>query len=576
MIHLRIALVLCAPCALTASAAPVQSVTNLGLSAVPTNEHGRARGDRVVFHVREDGVDQNGDGDANDAIAHVLTTSTGAVVSTGIAVSTFVGLTSTLGDRLCVVPAREASYGPAGTDLNGDGDVNDEVAHVYDPVTGTVTNLRVPISSVDVPTAGDHLLLRVHEGGVGADLNGDGDQAEFVVHAWRVGQTTAVNRGLAVNRNVVGRRGALFTVDEYSQNVDLNGDGDALDPQIVHAYDRATDTITNLGISALYLAGDREGGDLFAFAAFEAAHGAGADWNGDGDSDDLVLHAWIAPSATVRNLGLPVRAHLADAAWVQVAGSRIFFGANEAYQGSGTDWNADGDAGDLVLHVHETRSATTTNAGLAVPLGEAQFGPERLPIDGATIVVVVSEAAQGGADRNGDGDALDLVPAIHDARTGATTNLGLASQSTLGFSLSRRLLVFEADERAQGGLDQNGDGHVTPVAAAYERATGTLHVLPGPTGYFRTSVLGDTVVHAAPESLALADLNGDGDQNDQVLRSWSLVTGALTDHALAVESQGFVAAARNGILFRVRESDEGLDLNGDGDVSDRLVHVFRP
>ena len=557
---LRPAFVLCPAITLLSApvgAVPVQGVSNLGLSAASTYDHGQAQRDHILFHVREDGQDQNGDGDGNDTIAYVLSTPTGLVRSTGVAVAVHFNLEPMLGDRLCVLPAREASYGPSGTDLNGDGDVNDEVAHVYDLASGAVTNLRVAFAAIDAPTAGDHVLIRVPEGAQGADLNGDGDLTDFIVHTWHVGQQAAVNRGLAIAYSVIGRRGALFMVPEFLQGVDLNGDGDTGD-SVVHAYDRAADSITNLGIPSLRLAPDRDGnGDVFAFAAFEAAQGAGADWNGDGDSNDLVLHAWIAPSATLRNLGFPVRAQFDDSAFVEIVGSRIFFGANEAYAGSGADWNGDGDANDLVLHVHEVRSATTRNAGLALAQNSAGF--DHPPIDGATIAFIVPEADQGGADRNGDGDAADFVPALYDARTGITTNLAIASRMTFAASMSRRLLAFQADESAQGAQDLNGDGRLTPVAAAYERATGTLRVLPVPVAYQGPFALRDTVAFLAPENLSVADLNGDGDQLDDVFHTWEWSTGAVTNHALAVE-EGFLGVARDGLVFRVRELVQAHEL----------------
>lgn len=552
--------------------AAAQTVTNLGLTSGQTYVHATGNGDRIVVLVREDGIDRNGDGDLNDTIVHIVQPSTGLVTSTGIAVTVYPGLAPMLGDRLCVAEAREAAYGPTGTDLNGDGDKVDQVTHVYDLVTGVTTNLGVAGTNMaDLPTAGDHVLLRVSEGAQGADLNGDGDLEDLVLHTWHVGQIAPQNRGLTVNRYAVTRRGAIFTVHEFTQGTDVNGDGDAGD-QVAFGYDRATDTITNLGLACLPIAADRDGGGLFAFAAFESGQGAGTDLNGDGDANDLVLHAWLAPSNTLRNLGYSVRGQFDDSAFMQIAGARIFFGANEGLTGTGTDMNGDGDAHDLVLHVHDARTSVTTNVGLTFL--EGVFGPLRPPILGSVIAFVVPESTQGAVDRNGDGDANDRVVALYDTSTGVTTNLGIAMRVDNSFlSMSREILAFQSDETAQGGQDLNGDGALTPIVVVQDRASGAMHVLATVPDYHGPYTLRDSLTFAAAERPGV-DHNGDGDTTDDVLHSWRLAGAVETNHAVALE-WGIPGFTSEGLVFRVPESAQGADLNGDADTADRVLHFFR-
>lgn len=573
MTALRFLCVLLLPAAILqvpAWAAP-QSVTNLGLSGGQTYEHGKGTSDHIAVLVREDGVDQNGDGDGNDTVVTLVRPSTGVVTSTGIAVFVLPGLAPMLGDRLCVAEAREAAYGPTGTDLNGDGDKLDQVTHVHDLVTGVTTNLGVASNSqVDLPTAGDHVVLRVLEWAQGADLNGDGDTEDYVLHTWHVGQGAPRNRGLAVGRYAVTRRGAIFTVYEFAHGTDVNGDGDTLD-QVAFAYDRATDTITNLGLACLPIAADREGGGLFAFAALESGQGAGTDLNGDGDANDLVLHTWQTPSNTLRNLGYSVRSQFDDQAFMQIAGSRVFFGANEGLTGAGTDLNGDGDAQDLVLHVHDARIAVTTNIGLAFL--EGVFGPLRPPIQGSVIAFVVPESAQGAVDRNGDGDANDRVVTLFDAFTGVTTNLGIATrQDNYFLSMSREILAFQGDESVQGGQDLNGDGALTPIIVVQDRVSGTVRVLGTVPDYHGPYTLRDSLTFAAAEGPGV-DHNGDGDTADDVLYSWNLATGAETNHAVAIE-WGLPGITSEGQVFRVPESAQGTSLNGDLDLTDRVLHFF--
>ncbi|NOT31027.1 MAG: hypothetical protein HOP15_11315 [Planctomycetes bacterium] len=87
----------------------------------------------------------------------------------------------------------EADQGGAqgtGTDANGDGDVLDAVACVLDPVTGGITNLRQ--DAVDLLGSDDDVLLLLRpESGSNTDWNEDGDLDDVVAHAYdRIAQTT--------------------------------------------------------------------------------------------------------------------------------------------------------------------------------------------------------------------------------------------------------------------------------------------------------------------------------------------------------------------------------------------------
>jgi hypothetical protein len=69
-------------------------------------------------------------------------------------------------------------------DLNGDGDLNDFVAHVYDLRTGHLYNLGLASSRaiyVDLKTHSVIVLVQEQSQG-NADLNGDGDTTDTVLH----------------------------------------------------------------------------------------------------------------------------------------------------------------------------------------------------------------------------------------------------------------------------------------------------------------------------------------------------------------------------------------------------------
>jgi cysteine-rich repeat protein len=68
-----------------------------------------------------------------------------------------------------------------------------------------------------------------------------------------------------------------------------------------------------------------------------------------------------------------------------------------------------------------------------------------------------------------------------------------------------------------------------------------------------------------------ADLNGDGDTLDQVVRIYRSDSGRLIDTGQAAEE--FVLGSRL-LAFRTREGAQNLDLNADGDWSDDVLQVF--
>ena len=76
------------------------------------------------------------------------------------------------------------------SDLNGDGDLLDEVVQVYDLATGETTNLRLALHRTDFPTPfeieGDVVLFSVSEEEQGADLDGDGALDDFLLYALRL------------------------------------------------------------------------------------------------------------------------------------------------------------------------------------------------------------------------------------------------------------------------------------------------------------------------------------------------------------------------------------------------------
>lgn len=185
----------------------------------------------------------------------------------------------------------------------------------------------------------------------GSDLNGDGDADDTVVHIYDAADDTVTNRGLD-GPEISGRRVAgdlvAFPVFEAQQGeTDLNGDGDR-DDFVLHVYNAATDAMTNVELT-LDVTRDtgvepRADGDLVGYAVPEAEQG-GADLNGDADGDDSVVHVYAA-AGTASNMGVAVPFIHS----IRVDGDLMTFFASE--KGEGRVLNGDGDAEDLVVHAH--------------------------------------------------------------------------------------------------------------------------------------------------------------------------------------------------------------------------------
>ena len=108
-----------------------------------------------------------------------------------------------------------------GVDLNGDMTLDDFVPHVYDISSATTTNLAL---EGRFPALGEGLLaFLVRESKQEQDLNGDLDQVDQVAHVYEPATGTLTNLGLDSNLFRVGTTIAAFQVRESPGN-DLNGD----------------------------------------------------------------------------------------------------------------------------------------------------------------------------------------------------------------------------------------------------------------------------------------------------------------------------------------------------------------
>jgi hypothetical protein len=579
---------------LATPARTLPEVVNVGVSS---DDMIRVDGDRVAFvaHETQEATDFNGDGDQGDRVVQLYDDALGSITNTGLA-QAFVMSSADLhlcGDVLAFLvyePAQKADLNGDGVvdpsvfvphvhdvrtsttanlglegrfpalgegllgflvrenlqhrDLNGDSDEVDSVAHVYEPATGTLRNLRLDAASFAVGTTLAVFLVRESPG---HDLNGDGDFSDTVAHTYDATSASVRNHGLAVVGAAVAGRFAGFLVSEAGEGRDLNGDGDLFD-RVLHLYDGDTLATLSVGLFTESLAMSAR---LAAFTVSESQQGA-TDLTGDGDVFDRALHVFDRTKGTIRNLGLDPSFSIAT------AGARVAFRAGESAQGS-ADLNGDGDAGDFVLHVYDADSLLTSNLGLAVA--------SPLAMDESLVTVRVSEAQQGGLDRNGDGDAVDEILHAVDTSKGTVANLGLpvAGQSQV---VARRLAFNVRESEVQ--QDLNGDGDwLDDVVHLYDGGRAQLTNLelaalrPPP-------VIGEKLMaFAVPEAgQDLTDLNGDGDPGDSVLHVVRLVEPTSEELLQDLIDQVLGLGLHHGIEDALRAKlEEALGFLAAGDVA---------
>jgi len=182
-----------------------------------------------------------------------------------------------------------------------------------------------------------------------------------------------------------------FGVKESGQgNTDLNGDGDTLD-LVLHVYNTSTKTITNVGLTSFSPKIDE---NFVAFLPGEFSDG-NTDFNGDGDTVDLVPHGFDTETGTTKN------SKLSTGLFVPVLDKNLISVlVGEASQGN-MDLNGDGDTSDFVVHVFDAQKNISINTGLASLIPAA--------VEENKMAFLVPEDRQGNTDLNGDGDTLDRV-----------------------------------------------------------------------------------------------------------------------------------------------------------------------
>ena len=311
------------------------------------------------------------------------------------------------------------------------------------------------------------------------------------------------------------------------------------------------------------------------------------DFTQDSALDDTVLRVLDTGSSTVTTL--------CAAEQVAVSAGNAAFLRPEAAAGTlcpSGSLNADSDTDDTIVHFW--------NGGAVQELDRAATA---VALSATRLAALVSEADDAGAIYNGDGDAFDTVVQVHPAGAGAWINLGQAADA---LALQGDIVAFITPEAAQGNAQINADGDaIDRVVQIANAATGQL--LLGAATIPRAAaaeevVLGEPITTAcgdhqlaafrtAEAAEGNANLNavsngqptGDADTADTVLQIYDAVDGVLINTGQAVTPCTLEACdprlpyrvSGGTVKFLTLEADQGgQDLNGDGSNTQLILQSF--
>jgi hypothetical protein len=246
-------------------------------------------------------------------------------------------------------------------------------------------------------------------------------------------------------------------------------------------------------------------GDLIVFQTEE--YSTNRDLNGDGDRSDGFLAVHRIDTRETRVLG--------EAAIFEMHDGLVVFHTPESW--GNEDLNGDGDVEDYVIRYYRIGDESLTNTGAEGSYPEVHDG----------IIAFTTSEARLGADLNGDGDHEDYVARYHDVETGRTVNLGLEARDV---SVRAGVIGLVTEERTVGpsGEDLSGDGDISDYVLRYHLVS-----------------------------------------RDPAVPGESVNTGVVSNYWLRMGEDGTM-------LSRTPERDHGADLNGDGDLSDSVIRYLRP
>jgi hypothetical protein len=312
---------------------------------------------------------------------------------------------------------------------------------------------------------------------------------------------------------------------------------------VLHLYDADSSRVVNTAFAILPFTLRIQDG-FAGFSVAETENGE-LDLNGDGDAGDVVFVAVEARTGLTRIPGL-TDAFPPDSFGPDAMGFLLVL-----FEGD-VDRNGDGDTSDHVALLYEPRSDRIVDSALAVSGSTlVQAGP--------WIGVPVGEPDQGGLDLDRDGRFDSLVPHVFDTRTARSVNLGFRGHWLA--ALEQQLL----------GLRVVIDGDVILESELFAWDPRARRV--SRTGVDVLNVLGssgDRALVSAAETTE--DLNDDGDRLDLVLAIYEGRTGTVRSLRVATGPFAGTLSPSGMAAVLVSEEAQGVDLNGDGDLLDQVLH----
>jgi hypothetical protein len=464
-----------------------------------------------------------------------------------------------------------ANESDEGKDLNQDGDTTDSrVLHVFDARTGVVRNLglQVAYSSPLLVATSSFVAFNVNEADLGIDVDGNGDALSDVLCLYsRRAQEVYISE----------LTGILFA-DVFTTQVGLlvrKGQG-------AYFFDSRSGEVrdTNLPLSGYPV------WSVPAWSGQILGVWEDTDINGDGDTSDIVLY-WSDPALRkFESLGTVASSP------PLVTGRWAYFSVPE----HAGDLNGDGDGWDSVLFRFDRLTGTTTNLKLA--LGRAVIAsPGAIGFGSNGFAAFLADEFWQNEDLNGNGDLEDKI-LFTVAYGGTPHSTEISSDVLLGGN--GKLVAYRTQPDDDGHREQRLYD-ASRQLDIYMSEFGQTHVSPETASFFRQES-----VHG--------DLNGDGQIHGKVLHAYSRSRGEVLN--IGVEGAGYIpaigpwissshtecessdsnrcvtlfnehtrqhwqvagglyAAFLSDRLLAYTVSETGVDLNGDGDGGDDVVHIVK-
>ncbi|MEX1025221.1 MAG: hypothetical protein WD226_09105 [Planctomycetota bacterium] len=401
----------------------------------------------------------------------------------------------------------------------------------------------------------------------GTDLNGDLDTTDLVAHTARFNQGSVRNLGVAAKEAFIAGGEIFLWVDEAEDDTDYDGVNGATDQVILHWNDTAEslEYVATVDVLGSFETAIAVGDALYFYESTTP-----------GPNDTTIRRVLASAPTTVEPVETAAGGTLSPRLLGEDEGL-VFLALDEVLEGVDLNADTD-SLDETVLAVFDGRATTplVVNTGLAMLDTDAPLDARRLAGDDYLIAVLVDEADQGGVSLNDHSDpsftqpflpaaCLGMAPdvdtndqVLHWVRfadllagtPGAVGNTGLA-----GFG---RVIALAGDpdgavatlsDEADASCDLNGDGLLDDAVARWATAAPNSPYVTSdsilraveisvPGGSMGLAWLNDRLIAAISEAGEMTDI--DGEPGDHALVAWlDPADGASADWTIQHPTGGF-------------------------------------